>query len=171
WLSVLAVLGVAAVGGTLFWTSRYLKADHERTMRLRDAKKKYKELVAELSECKGILNYMDTQMLPQAQQLADEANAVQEKTRQRLDAINRQLLGIGEQLLRLMERIDGVAPAHVLDAAGMEPWAEHDEDLRRQAAERGLGPVFDLTGDLRAIRKGLVRKAERRAQKVDGLRK
>ncbi|KAJ1964035.1 hypothetical protein GGI12_001674 [Dipsacomyces acuminosporus] len=175
WVFVLGALGVAAVGSAVYFAGRHLKADHERTLRIRHAKRRHKELVAELSECKGILNYMDQQVLPQAQTLADEAQRLKEEdsaaNAQRVDAIKRELLGIGEQLLRLMERIDGVAPAHVLDAARLDPWAEHEDDLKNNAYKQGLKPVFDLTSDIRAIRKGLIRKAERRAQKVDSLKR
>ncbi|KAJ2374912.1 hypothetical protein H4S02_008390, partial [Coemansia sp. RSA 2611] len=122
-------------------------------------------LVSELSECKGILNFMDTETIPQAQRLVGDLQAGDLT----LEAIPRQLMLVGEQLLQLMERIDGVAPALVLDAAQVEPWAEQEEKLKAKYEKEGMGAVFELAGDLRAIRKGMTRKVERRAQAMDKL--
>ncbi|KAJ2108379.1 hypothetical protein GGI16_001162 [Coemansia sp. S142-1] len=144
-----------------------MRSSHNRSLRLREAKKRYRQLVSELSECKGILNFMDSETMPQAQRLADEA---QDGDLARVEVIHRQLMLMGEQLLQLMERIDGVAPALVLDAAQVEPWAEHEEKLKAKYEKDGLGAVFELAGDLRAIRKGMSRKAERRAQAIDKLK-
>ncbi|ORX69309.1 hypothetical protein DL89DRAFT_174612 [Linderina pennispora] len=147
-------------------------------------KKKYRALLGDLAECKGILGYIDSQEIPKAQQLATEAEQIMSQIVQeganeaeqaalqtRLQAIRMDIMGVGEQLLRLMEKVDGVAPALVLEAAGLEPWAEHEKELKDKALSDGLGAVFDLASDLRAIRKGLIHKAERRARKVDSLKK
>ncbi|KAJ2362341.1 hypothetical protein IW150_007030 [Coemansia sp. RSA 2607] len=171
WMQPAAVmLGIATItGGSLYLAMQYLKADQQKTERIRAAKLKYKTLLAELSDCKGMLNYMDTESIAHAQKLVDEAHETKDK--QRLAAIQRELFGLSDQLTRLMEKIDGVAPALVLDAAKLDPWAEHEEELRADAVKAGLGQVFDMTGDLRAIRRGLIKKAERKAQTIDGLRK
>ncbi|KAJ2642629.1 hypothetical protein GGF44_001560, partial [Coemansia sp. RSA 1694] len=81
---------------------------------------------------------MDTEAMPEAQRLADEAHELSTKADgvlagaalARVEAIHRELMLTGERLLQLMEKIDGVAPALVLDAAQVEPWAEHDEKLK-----------------------------------------
>ncbi|KAJ2723021.1 hypothetical protein GGI07_002915 [Coemansia sp. Benny D115] len=166
-----AVAGIAAAaGGTIYLAMQYLQADHQKTARLRAAKQKHRELIAELSDCKAALNYMDSESIPHAQKIADEAQSgpVDEL---RLNAIKRELFGLGDQVTRLMEKIDGVAPALVLDAAQLDPWAEHEEELRLDAVKVGLGQVFEMTGELRTIRKGLIKKAERKAQAIDALRK
>ncbi|KAJ1645591.1 hypothetical protein J3B02_003791 [Coemansia erecta] len=171
WISPAAVvIGIAAItGGSLYLTMRYLKVDQQRTERIRAARLKYKALISDLNECKGLLNFIDSESMPQAEKLVEEAKATEDK--QRLSAIERELFGISDQLTRLMEKIDGVAPALVLEASQLDPWAEHEEELRLDAIKTGLGQVFDMTGDVRAIRRGLIRKAERKAQAVDGLRK
>ncbi|KAJ2486264.1 hypothetical protein EV174_001232 [Coemansia sp. RSA 2320] len=148
-------------------------------MRLRMAKAKYRQLVAELSECKGILNYIDSEEMVQAQAVATEAQEIMaradgelaDEELARVESIHCQLMLTGEELVRLMEKIDGVAPALVLDAAQLEPWAEHDAELKSKYERRGLGAAFELAGDVRAIRKGMIRKAERRAQIIDRLKR
>ncbi|KAJ2859217.1 hypothetical protein GGH94_006219 [Coemansia aciculifera] len=168
WTTVATALGIVIVAGaSIAVATQCLRSNHNRSLRLREAKKRYRQLVSELSECKGILNFMDSETMPQAQRLADEA---QDGDLARVGVIHRQLMLMGEQLLQLMERIDGVAPALVLDAAQVEPWAEHDEKLKAKYEKDGLGAVFELAGDLRAIRKGMSRKAERRAQAIDKLK-
>ncbi|KAJ1822377.1 hypothetical protein LPJ56_000824 [Coemansia sp. RSA 2599] len=171
WVSPAAVvLGIAAItGGSLYLTMRYLKADQQRTERIRAARQKYKVLINELNECKGLLAFMDSETIPRAEKLVEEAKTTKDK--QRLSAIERELFGFSDQLTRLMEKIDGVAPALVLEASQLDPWAEHEEELRLDAIKVGLGQVFEMTGDVRAIRRGLIRKAERKAQAIDGLRK
>ncbi|KAJ1896779.1 hypothetical protein LPJ66_003783 [Kickxella alabastrina] len=164
-----AVLGIMAItGGTLYMALQYLQADHQKTARLRSAKQKYRMLISDLSECKGILNHMDSETLPKAHAISEEAP---QADKQRREAIVRELGAMGIDLTRLMEKIDGVAPGLVLEAAQLDPWAEHEEELRKDACKAGLAQVFEMTGDLRAIRKGLIKKAERKAQTVDGLRK
>ncbi|KAJ2588849.1 hypothetical protein H4R99_007659 [Coemansia sp. RSA 1722] len=164
------VLGIAAItGGSLYLTMRYLKADQQRTERVRAARQKYKDLLGELNECKGLLSFIDSESLPHAEKLVEEAKTTADG--QRLSAIGRELFGISDQLTRLMEKIDGVAPALVLEASQLDPWAEHEEELKLDAVRTGLGQVFEMTGDIRAIRRGLIRKAERKAQVIDGLRK
>ncbi|KAI7824528.1 hypothetical protein BX661DRAFT_225764 [Kickxella alabastrina] len=144
-----AVLGIVAItGGTLYMALQYLQADHQKTARLRSAKQKYHP--------------------PKAHAISEEAP---QADKQRREAIVRELGAMGIDLTRLMEKIDGVAPALVLEAAQLDPWAEHEEELRKDACKAGLAQVFEMTGDLRAIRKGLIKKAERKAQTVDGLRK
>ncbi|KAJ2026092.1 hypothetical protein IWW57_003153 [Coemansia sp. S610] len=166
WTAVAAALGIAIVAGaSVAVATRCLRSSHNRTLRLREAKKRYRQLVSELSECKGILNFMDTETIPQAQRLVGDLQAGDLT----LEAIPRQLMLVGEQLLQLMERIDGVAPALVLDAAQVEPWAEQEEKLKAKYEKEGMGAVFELAGDLRAIRKGMTRKVERRAQAMDKL--
>ncbi|KAJ2355965.1 hypothetical protein GGF43_002369 [Coemansia sp. RSA 2618] len=169
WIPLAVVAGaVIAASAGLYLTTSYLRTNHEQVQRLRNAKRKYRELLAELSESKGILNYIDTNLLPQAQELAKPPSEGEDVLGP--EARKRELIGIGEQLLRLMEKIDGVAPALVVDAAGLEPWAEHDADLKQDAVRRGLGQVLDLAGDIRAIRKSLIQKAERRAKRIDALK-
>ncbi|KAJ2562470.1 hypothetical protein GGH95_004663 [Coemansia sp. RSA 1836] len=179
WTAVATALGIAIVAGaSIAVTAQCLRSSHQRSLRLREAKKRYRQLVAELSECKGILNYMDTEAMPEAQRLADEAHELSTKADgvlagaalARVEAIHRELMLTGERLLQLMEKIDGVAPALVLDAAQVEPWAEHDEKLKTKYMREGLGAAFELAGDLRAIRKGMARKADRRAQAIDKLK-
>ncbi|KAJ2512173.1 hypothetical protein H4217_007019 [Coemansia sp. RSA 1939] len=188
WVVVTAavVVAVAATTGTaLYLGARYLKADHEKTMSIRNAKLRYRSLLAELSECKGIIDYMDKESIPRARQLSEKACALIEQYKgdenepdadslkeiqQQIEPIERELVGINEQILRLMERIDGVAPAHVLDAAKLDPWTELDPKLKERVVNKGLGTVLELAGDIRAIRKGLVQKAERRAKTVDALK-
>ncbi|KAJ2701907.1 hypothetical protein H4218_001151 [Coemansia sp. IMI 209128] len=166
WTAVAAALGIAIVAGaSVAVATRCLRSSHNRTLRLREAKKRYRQLVSELSECKGILNFMDTETIPQAQRLVGDLQAGDLT----LEAMPRQLMLVGEQLLQLMERIDGVAPALVLDAAQVEPWAEQEEKLKAKYEKEGMGAVFELAGDLRAIRKGMTRKVERRAQAMDKL--
>ncbi|KAJ1948768.1 hypothetical protein FBU59_001442 [Linderina macrospora] len=188
WVAAAAVAALVGVGGAVMVT-RFLKADHARTVRKRAAQQKHRELMGDLNEARGVLGYIDLQELPKAQRLADEAEQVMQQLSQvgneakaeaeietavleaRLQAIRREIAGVGEQLLRLMERIDGVAPALVVEAAGLEPWAEHEPELKAMAEAAGLAAVFVLADDLRSIRKGLIRKAERRARKVDQLKK
>ncbi|KAJ1818236.1 hypothetical protein LPJ60_004422 [Coemansia sp. RSA 2675] len=166
WTAVAAALGIAIVAGaSVAVATRCLRSSHNRTLRLREAKKRYRQLVSELSECKGTLNFMDTETIPQAQRLVGDLQAGDLT----LEAIPRQLMLVGEQLLQLMERIDGVAPALVLDAAQVEPWAEQEEKLKAKYEKEGMGAVFELAGDLRAVRKGMTRKVERRAQAMDKL--
>ncbi|KAJ1769948.1 hypothetical protein IW138_004656 [Coemansia sp. RSA 986] len=120
---------------------------------IRNAKLRYRELLAELSECKGIIDYMDKESIPRARELAEKAHRLIEQykendgddesdslkeTKQKLEPIERELVGISEQILRLMERIDGVAPAHILDAAKLEPWTELDPKLKNDAIGKGL---------------------------------
>ncbi|KAJ2689324.1 hypothetical protein IWW39_001562 [Coemansia spiralis] len=167
WTAVAAALGIAIVAGaSVAVATRCLRSSHNRTLRLREAKKRYRQLVSELSECKGILNFMDTETIPQAQRLVCDLQA---GDLTQVEAIPRQLMLVGERLLQLMERIDGVAPALVLDAAQVEPWAEQEEKLKAKYEKEGMGAVFELAGDLRAIRKGMTRKVERRAQAMDKL--
>ncbi|KAJ2832365.1 hypothetical protein J3B01_004890 [Coemansia erecta] len=166
WVSIAAVGAVIAAGAGLYLTT-YLQSNHDRVQRLRKAKQKYRHLLSELSECKGILNYIDTELFPRAHELAKPSSETDARD---VEAKRRELLGIGEQILRLMEKIDGVAPALVIDAAGMEPWTEHDVDLKQDAERKGLGQVLDLAGDIRAIRKSLIQKAERRAKTIDTLK-
>ncbi|KAJ2158827.1 hypothetical protein GGF46_003480 [Coemansia sp. RSA 552] len=183
WVSVASAVGaVVAVGSAAYWTTSYLRSNHEQTQRLRSARKKYRELLSDLHECKGLLGYIDAESMPRAKALAKEIASLQ-KQQQPIDGGNdaiddpkleqrrRELLGIGEHILRLMERIDGVAPAQIVDAAGLEPWTEHDEALKAAAVRKGLGPVLDLAGDVRAIRRSLSHKAERRAKHIDALKK
>ncbi|KAJ1663975.1 hypothetical protein EV178_004515 [Coemansia sp. RSA 1646] len=186
WAAIMAAFVVAAAAGTtLYLSTRYLKADHEKTVCIRNAKLRYRELLAELSECKGIIDYMDKESIPRARELAEKAHRLIEQykendgddesdslkeTKQKLEPIERELVGISEQILRLMERIDGVAPAHILDAAKLEPWTELDPKLKNDAIGKGLGTVLDLSEDVRVIRKSLIQKAERRAKSVDALK-
>ncbi|KAI9505970.1 hypothetical protein GGI25_001417 [Coemansia spiralis] len=182
WMPIAAAVAISvATGATLYMTIRYLKADHIRIQRIRQAKQKHRELIAELLECKGILDYMNKESIPRAEALTDKAHEIVEQnknteggdlneTKQKLVPIEHELAGIGEQLLQLMERIDGVTPAHVLNAAGLEPWTELDITLKKDAIKQGLNPVLELAGDIRAIRKGLIRKAEKRAETVAKLK-
>ncbi|KAJ2804416.1 hypothetical protein H4R20_002518 [Coemansia guatemalensis] len=168
WVQLTVAAGALAAAATAIWlTSQYLRADHERTQLARSAKKKYRELLSDLSECKGVLNYIDSVSMPRAQSIVSDYGADAGKP----EASRRELAGIGEEVLRLMEKIDGVAPALVIDAAGLEPWTEQDKKLKEDAVREGLGQALELAGDIRAIRKGLIRRAERRARKIDSLKR
>ncbi|KAJ2743931.1 hypothetical protein GGI20_003369 [Coemansia sp. BCRC 34301] len=170
WIAVATALGVALVAGaSIAVATQCLRSSHRRSLRLREAKRRYRQLVAELSECKGTLNFIDAEVMVEAQRLADRARDLGTDLAG-IEAIHRELMFIGEQLLQLMEKIDGVSPALVLDAAQIEPWAEHDEKLKANYVREGLGVAFELAGDLRAIRKGMTRKAERKAQAIDKLK-
>ncbi|KAJ2615559.1 hypothetical protein H4S08_001185 [Coemansia sp. RSA 1365] len=168
WLQLTAAAGAVVAAAAAIWlTSQYLRADHQRTQLTRSAKKKYRELLSDLSECKGILNYIDNVSMSRAQSIVSDYDEDASKP----EASRRELAGIGEEVLRLMEKIDGVAPALVINAAGLEPWTEQDKELKELAIRQGLGQVFDLAGDIRAIRKGLIRRVERRAKKIDSLKR
>ncbi|KAJ2852148.1 hypothetical protein IWW36_000528 [Coemansia brasiliensis] len=170
WMRIAAAIGVALGAGTgLYIATKYLQANHEQVQRIRNAKRKYRDLLTQLSESKKTLNYIDSKLLPQAEQVvkiqADvTSNADFEEKSKKM------LLGIGEEILRLMENIDSVTPALVVEAAGLEPWTEHDPDLKQNAVRQGYGVVLELAGDVRAIRKSLIQKAERRAKRVDALK-
>ncbi|KAJ2364927.1 hypothetical protein H4S01_003524 [Coemansia sp. RSA 2610] len=169
WAAVAAVGVALAASAGVYFTSAYLRANHEKVQRLRNAKRKYRELLADLAECKGVLNYFDKELAPRAQALASASDDTADG-KPDLETRKRELLAIGEQVLRLMEKIDGIAPALVVEAAGLEPWSEHDRELTQKAVRAGLEQVFDLAGDVRAIRKSLIQKAERRAKRVDALK-
>ncbi|KAJ2785066.1 hypothetical protein H4R18_000774 [Coemansia javaensis] len=147
WITVGVAAAVVACAAIAVLGARSLRADHERALRLRSARKKYRELLRELSACKDVLGIVDAGLMPGAQQAAMAS----------------------EEVLRLMQRIDGVEPAQVLVAAGLDPWAEHEEQSRAAAARGGLAAALEMAGDVRAIRKSLIRKAERRARRLDAL--
>lgn len=148
--SIVLATALITVGGVAFYiANRYIRQDHERVIRVRFAKYKHKELLAQLSECRGILQYMDKEVLHTPPPTYKET------------------VGVGEQLLRLMEKIDGVTPALVIEAAGMVPWAEHEDELKQKYLKEGMESVFEMAEELRLARKSLIRKAERRAKRVD----
>ncbi|KAJ2455759.1 hypothetical protein EV183_000606 [Coemansia sp. RSA 2336] len=170
WIRVAAVISaVVGAGAGLYMTTKYLQNNHEQVQRIRNAKRKYRDLLAQLSESKQTLNRINSKLLPEAEQVVKlQANIA---TGSGIDEKSRKvLLGIGEEILRLMESIDSVAPALIVEAAGLEPWTEHDPDLKQSAVRQGYGVVLELAGDVRAIRKGLIKKAERQAKRIDSLK-
>ncbi|KAJ2673903.1 hypothetical protein IWW42_002033 [Coemansia sp. RSA 1085] len=170
WIRVAAAIGVVVgAGAGLYITTKYLQNNHKQVQRIRNAKRKYRDLLAQLSESKKTLNRIDSMLLPEAEQVVELQTNV--TTDSRIDEKSRKvLLEIGEEILRLMENIDSVAPALIVEAAGLEPWTEHDLDLKQSAIRQGYGVVLELAGDVRAIRKSLIQKAERRAKRIDTLK-
>ncbi|KAJ2751530.1 hypothetical protein IWQ56_006869, partial [Coemansia nantahalensis] len=153
----------AAAGAAVCYTARALKAGHARTVRVRSARARFRELVRELSECKRSASRFDSEVPPSAQEVGDavralascdggDANAAEAA----LDRATR-LSGVyklaNEELTRLMETVDGVEPAQVLVAAGLEPWAEFEAKAREDAVSGGLGVVLDMAGHVRVARK------------------
>ncbi|KAJ1728606.1 hypothetical protein LPJ61_003947 [Coemansia biformis] len=169
----------------VYFVVRSIRADHARTVCLRSARAQFRELMRELSACKGSIDRFDSELLPDTQNVDDAVRALEtfgvedgsgdagaaSAALGKAVELSEMSKFANEELTRLMEKVDGVEPAQVLVAAGLDPWAEHEEAARKDAVRSGLGPALEMAKDARAIRKGLIRKLTRRGDALDALAK
>ncbi|KAJ2705743.1 hypothetical protein H4R19_005089 [Coemansia spiralis] len=163
WVSAAAAAGVAAAAGAaVYFATRALRADHARTVRVRSARARFRELMRELSRCKGAVSHFDSEAPSDAQEVDTAVRALASSVGDDAAALDRatQLSNAyqlaNEELTRLMQMVDGVEPAQVLVAAGLEPWSEFEAKPRKDAERGGFGAVLDMAKYAREVRRNLI---------------